>query len=84
MQEAAQIQRQQLVRQTSLADIQRNVVEAEQGVKMAELKADAHIKQATGDAEGPHLHFEIWQGPWQAGGHPIDPLPYVQQWAAGS
>jgi murein DD-endopeptidase MepM/ murein hydrolase activator NlpD len=39
---------------------------------------------ATGDAEGPHLHFEIWQGPWQAGGHPIDPLPYLQQWAAGS
>src|SRR4051812_32878766 len=38
---------------------------------------------ATGDAEGPHLHFEIWQGPWQAGGHPIDPLPYLQQWAAG-
>src|SRR3954468_8988056 len=26
---------------------------------------------ATGDAEGPHLHFEIWQGPWAAGGHPI-------------
>jgi murein DD-endopeptidase MepM/ murein hydrolase activator NlpD len=39
---------------------------------------------ATGDASGPHLHFEIWQGPWQAGGHPIDPLPYLQQWAAGS
>jgi hypothetical protein len=39
---------------------------------------------ATGDAQGPHLHFEIWQGPWQAGGHPIDPLPYLQQWAAGS
>jgi murein DD-endopeptidase MepM/ murein hydrolase activator NlpD len=36
---------------------------------------------ATGDATGPHLHFEIWQGPWQAGGHPIDPLPYLQQWA---
>jgi murein DD-endopeptidase MepM/ murein hydrolase activator NlpD len=39
---------------------------------------------ATGDAQGPHLHFEIWQGPWQAGGHPIDPLPYLQQWAAGA
>src|SRR4051812_22351609 len=55
VQEAAQIQRQQLVRQTSLADIQRNVVEAEQGVKMSELKADAHIKQATGDAEATRL-----------------------------
>jgi uncharacterized membrane protein YqiK len=55
VQEAAQIQRQQLVRQTSMADIQRNVVEAEQGVKMSELKADAHIKQATGDAEATRL-----------------------------
>jgi uncharacterized membrane protein YqiK len=55
VQEAAQIQRQQLVRQTSLADIQRNVVEAEQGVKMSELKADAHIKQATGEAEATRL-----------------------------
>jgi murein DD-endopeptidase MepM/ murein hydrolase activator NlpD len=37
----------------------------------------------TGAAEGPHLHFELWQGPWQAGGHPIDPLPYLQSWLAG-
>jgi uncharacterized membrane protein YqiK len=55
VQEAAQKQRQQLVRQTSIADIQRNVVEAEQGVKMSELKADAHIKQATGEAEATRL-----------------------------
>jgi murein DD-endopeptidase MepM/ murein hydrolase activator NlpD len=34
----------------------------------------------TGDAVGDHLHFEIWQGPWYNGGHPIDPLPYLQQW----
>ncbi len=34
----------------------------------------------TGDAEGSHLHFEIWQGPWYDGGHVIDPLPYLQQW----
>jgi murein DD-endopeptidase MepM/ murein hydrolase activator NlpD len=40
----------------------------------------------TGDATGPHLHFEIWIGGWQAaGGHPIDPLPYLEAWeAAGS
>jgi murein DD-endopeptidase MepM/ murein hydrolase activator NlpD len=35
----------------------------------------------TGDATGPHLHFEMWVGGWQAAaGHPIDPLPYLQAW----
>ena len=35
----------------------------------------------TGDATTPHLHFEIWVGGWQAaGGHPIDPLPYLEAW----
>jgi hypothetical protein len=35
----------------------------------------------TGDATGPHLHFEIWVGGWQAaGGHSIDPLPYLEAW----
>jgi murein DD-endopeptidase MepM/ murein hydrolase activator NlpD len=34
----------------------------------------------TGDATANHLHFEVWQGPWFAGGHAVDPLPYLQQW----
>lgn len=55
VQEAAQIQRQQLVRQTSLADIQHQVVGAEQGVQIAELTANAHIKQVTGQAEATRL-----------------------------
>src|SRR5205814_9375008 len=55
VQEAAQVQRQQLVRQTSLADIQHQVVGAEQGVSIAELQANAHIKQATGEAEALRL-----------------------------
>lgn len=39
---------------------------------------------ATGIASGPHLHFEIWVGGWQAkGGEPIDPLPQLQRWAGG-
>jgi uncharacterized membrane protein YqiK len=54
-QEAAQQQRQQLVRQTSLADIQQQVVGAEQGVSIAELHANASVKQATGDAESTRL-----------------------------
>jgi murein DD-endopeptidase MepM/ murein hydrolase activator NlpD len=36
----------------------------------------------TGSSSGPHLHFEIWVGGWYAGGHPIDPLPLLQEWAA--
>lgn len=56
VQEAAQVQRQQLVRQTSLADIQQQVVSAEQGVNIAELQASAHIKQANGEAEAMRLH----------------------------
>lgn len=55
VQEAAQKQRQQLVRQTSIADIQHQVVGAEQGVNIAELQANAHIKQASGDAESTRL-----------------------------
>jgi uncharacterized membrane protein YqiK len=55
VQEAAQIQRQQLVRQTSLADIQHQVVGSEQGVNIAELQANAHIKQAKGQAEATRL-----------------------------
>ena len=36
---------------------------------------------STGDATGPHLHFEMWVGGWQAkGGHPVDPLPYLEAW----
>jgi uncharacterized membrane protein YqiK len=55
MEEAAQKQRQQLVRQTSLADIQHQVVGAEQGVNIAELQANAQVKQATGEAEAVRL-----------------------------
>ena len=35
---------------------------------------------STGASSGPHLHFEIWAGPWYAGGHPIDPLPPLRAW----
>lgn len=36
----------------------------------------------TGDASGPHLHFEIWIGGWRrdAASHPVDPLAQLQAW----
>ena len=39
---------------------------------------------ATGHADGPHLHFEIWPDGWYAskGSKPIDPLPDLLAWAA--
>jgi uncharacterized membrane protein YqiK len=55
VQEAAQKQRQQLVRETSLADIQQKLVGSEQGVKISALQADAFIKQAQGEAEATRL-----------------------------
>ncbi len=39
----------------------------------------------TGDAQGCHLHFEMWAPPgWYEGGSPFDPLPYLQKWDAYS
>ena len=36
----------------------------------------------TGDATGPHLHFEAWQGGWRvdANSRPVDPLPMLRSW----
>jgi uncharacterized membrane protein YqiK len=55
VQEAAETQRQQLVRQTSLADIQHQVVGAEQGVQISELHARASVRQSQGEAESTRL-----------------------------
>ncbi|MBW4675074.1 MAG: flotillin family protein [Desmonostoc geniculatum HA4340-LM1] len=55
VQQLAQTQRQQLVRETALADIQQEMVKSEQSVHIADLKAQAQIKQATGEAEGTKL-----------------------------
>ena len=35
----------------------------------------------TGDATACHLHFELWVGKWYRGGHPVNPLPYLQSYA---
>ena len=36
----------------------------------------------SGRSFGAHLHFEVWDGVWFGGGHPIDPLPVLQSWEA--
>jgi murein DD-endopeptidase MepM/ murein hydrolase activator NlpD len=44
--------------------------------------AGRHIANVgnTGGSEGAHLHFEIWDGPWYAGGNPVDPQPFLKSW----
>jgi len=37
----------------------------------------------TGNADGCHLHFELWTAPgWYAGGQAFDPLPRLERWDA--
>lgn len=55
IQQLAQAQRQELVRATSMADIQQEMVKSEQGVEIADLKAKAAVKEARGDAEATKL-----------------------------
>lgn len=53
-------------------------VKAEQSVRAGQRLC---LVGQTGDATGPHLHFEIWVGGWHVGsGYPIDPLPYLEAW----
>jgi uncharacterized membrane protein YqiK len=56
VQEAAQRRRQELVRETALADIQQQMVASERGVVIAEMHAHAAIKAATGESEAIRLH----------------------------
>ncbi len=55
VQQMAQTQRQQLVRETAIANIQQDLVKSEQGVTIAQLEANAAIQQATGEAEAIKL-----------------------------
>jgi uncharacterized membrane protein YqiK len=55
VQEAAQKQRQELVRATSLAEIQKQMVDSEQGVKIAELNASMAVKRSEGEAKSIEL-----------------------------
>ncbi len=67
VQQMAQTQRQQLVRETALADIQQDMVKSEQGVQIAQLKANARVKEATGEAESIRVTGEAKAEAYKAG-----------------
>jgi uncharacterized membrane protein YqiK len=54
-QKKAQETRQLLEKETAIADIQKEIVKADQGVLIAERIADASVKKATGDANSVRL-----------------------------
>lgn len=56
VQQMAQKKRQELVRETAVADIQADVVRAEKGVDIAALQANARVKTAGGEAESTRLN----------------------------
>jgi murein DD-endopeptidase MepM/ murein hydrolase activator NlpD len=56
-------------------------VQVGQQVKTGERLGDVG---QTGAASGPHLHFELWEGAWFAGGHAVDPLPELKRWDSWS
>lgn len=51
VQRIAQTQRQELVRETALANIQGEIITAQEGVTITQLQAVAAVKQANGEAE---------------------------------
>ena len=54
------------------------------GARVLTGQAIGHVGD-TGDANGCHLHFELWSGPgWYTGGAPFDPLPFLKAWDAYS
>lgn len=55
-QRMAQETRQNLEKQTAIADMQRQIVEADQGVQIAERVADSVVKKAEGDAASVKLN----------------------------
>ncbi len=57
-QRLAQETRQNLEKQTAIADIQKQIVQADQGVQIAERVADAAVKKAGGDAASVKLNAQ--------------------------
>ncbi|HEY9906286.1 MAG TPA: flotillin family protein [Thermosynechococcaceae cyanobacterium] len=77
VQRISQTQRQQLVRETAIADIQGEVVKAREGVKIAELKSEAQVKQANGEAESIRLTGEANADAYRAGVNALGSQSYT-------
>jgi uncharacterized membrane protein YqiK len=77
VQRLAQTQRQELVRETALANIQQDVVTAEQGVTIAQLQAAATVQQANGEAEAIRLTGEAKADAYEAGVNALGSQAYT-------
>lgn len=77
VQRISEYQRQELVRATAIANIQNQVVAAEQGVKIAQLSATAAIEHASGEAEGIRLMGQAKADAYQVGVNALGTQSYT-------
>lgn len=77
VQRLAQMQRQELVRETAMANIQQEVVTAEEGVKIAELNANSQVKRANGEAESIRVTGQAKADAYQAGVNSLGAQAYT-------
>lgn len=77
VQRVAQTQRQELVRETALADIQDQIITAREGVTIAELQSAATVKQANGEAEAIRVTGQAKADAYQAGVHSLGAQAYT-------
>ncbi|WP_293124478.1 SPFH domain-containing protein [Microcoleus sp. bin38.metabat.b11b12b14.051] len=83
-QRSSESQRQELVRATAIANIQHEVVAAEQGVKIAQLTASAAIEHASGEAQGIRLMGQAKADAYQVGVSALGTESYTMLQAIGA
>lgn len=77
VQRIAQTQRQELVRETALANIQGEIITAQEGVTIAQLQAAAAVKQALGEAEAIRVTGQAKADAYQAGVNSLGSQAYT-------